>query len=393
MAGGDGLDKLVIDGNAVKVNISASEWTNVTGFETIQLVGNKNAAAVSNLYGQNSYNLTLTNALIAANATANLLNIINDNDINNDAALGFDTGTFAPNAEVGVTIDGRQLDATNHFSYNGEEGGTDDRFTLSDANVNGMNVIDGGAVDNNGTATWGANTDVLEVRNSSVVTVGDLANVRNVGILAGSNDQAVEQTMVLQLNDQVVDAMVDSYHTSTTTQQERLFVRVGGNLDVTAPVAAMALDYDGSQITARSVVSLSLDAARTTTNDIIKLGMGLTNVAASLGLDITGLHSAGNADAIVMSASQFGINVGAVDTEVVATGNNIVYGALGSGGASDRVYVVQGGNLGFGGGASDIGIYYDADGSGAGAAILVGVLVDTGGTTLSGAGAGITVVA
>ena len=394
VAGGDGLDKLVIDGNAVKVNISASEWTNVTGFETIQLVGN-NAAAVSNLYGQNSYNLTLTNALIAANATANLLNIINDNDINNDAALGVNTATFAPNAEFGVTIDGRQLDATNHFSYNGEEGGsrTNDRFTLSDANVNGMNVIDGGAVDNDGTTTWVANTDVMEVRNSSVVTVGDLANVRNVGILAGSNDQAVEQTMVLQLNDQVVDAMVDSYHTSTTTQQEALTVRVGGTLDVTAPVAAMALDYDGSQITARSVVNLNLDGNIATNNDIIKLGMGLTTVSNNGGLDITSLHSASAADAIVMSASQFGIAVGAVGTEVVASGSNIWYGALGGGAATDRVYVVEGGNLGYGAGANDIGIYYDADGSGAGAAILVGVLVDTAAATLSGAGAGITVVA
>lgn len=394
VAGGDGLDKLVIDGNAVKVNISASEWTNVTGFETIQLVGN-NAAAVSNLYGQNSYNLTLTNALIAANATANLLNIINDNDINNDAALGVDTATLAANAEFGVTIDGRQLDATNHFSYNGEEGGsrTNDRFTLSDANVNGMNVIDGGAVNNDGTTDWDANIDVMEVRNSSVVTVGDLANVRNVGILAGSNDQAVEQTMVLQLNDQVVDAMVDSYHTSTTTQQEALTVRVGGILDVTAPVAAMALDYDGSQITARSVVNLNLDGNIATNNDIIKLGMGLTTVATG-GLDITGLHSAGDADAIVMSASQFGIDVGAVGTEVVADGSNIVFGALNSGLATDRVYVVEGGDLGYGGAAdNDVGIYYDADGSGAGAAILVGVLVDTAGAVLSAAGAGITVVA
>ena len=394
VAGGDGLDKLVIDGNAVKINISASEWTNVTGFETIQLVGN-NAAAVSNLYGQNSYNLTLTNALIAANATANLLNIINDNDINNDAALGVDTATLAANAEFGVTIDGRQLDATNHFSYNGEEGGsrTNDRFTLSDANVNGMNVIDGGAVNNDGTTDWDANNDVMEVRNSSVVTVGDLANVRNVGILAGSNDQAVEQTMVLQLNDQVVDAMVDSYHTSTTTQQEALTVRVGGTLDVTAPVAAMALDYDGSQITGRSVVNLNLDGNIATNNDIIKLGMGLTTVAANGGLDITGLHSAAAADAIVMSASQFGIAVGAVGTEVVANGSNIWYGALGGGAATDRVYVVEGGNLGYGGAGNDVGIYYDADGSGAGAAILVGVLVDTAAAVLSGAGAGITVVA
>ena len=56
----------------------------------------------------------------------------------------------------------------------------------------------------------GGNWDVFEVRNGATATTGDLANVKNIGIIAGTNDQAVAQTLVLQLNDAVVDAMVDS---------------------------------------------------------------------------------------------------------------------------------------------------------------------------------------
>lgn len=418
VAGGDGNDTLVIDGNGVRINLSASEWTNVSGFENLRLVGNGSAVAGADvLYGQNQYNLTLTNSLIAANGNG-MLNIINDNDSSNDVAavVGSSVGhnTTTTGVENGVTIDARTLDASHHFSYNGEEGGwldgnanglydigeevaggTVDRFILSDANVNGQNIIDGGAVDNS-FATWGANTDVLEIRNSAVATVGDLENLKNIGIIAGSNDQAVEQTLVLQLNDNVVDSMVDSYHTSSTTEQETLTVRVGQTNDITVPVAATALNFDGSALTQRSIVNITLDQNVGTTNDSIKLGMGLVTVLGGVatGLDITGLHSAGLADEIVMSAAQFGINPLAVGTEVVATGSNIVFGALGTGAATDRVYIVEGAAIaGYGGGANDIGIYYDADGSGAGAAILVGVLVDTAADTLSGAGAGITVVA
>ncbi|HNO19364.1 MAG TPA: hypothetical protein PKK02_01515, partial [Nitrosomonas sp.] len=241
VAGGDGNDTLVIDGHDTRVSLGASEWTNVTGFETIRLVGN-NAAPVSTLIGQNSYNLTLTNDLIDANG-GDMIHIINDNDVNNDEEDEVDTATTG--TEFGVTIDARTLNAQNHFSYNGEEGAsrTTDKFILGDANVNGANVIDGGAVDNDGDTTFAANTDILEVRNTATVTTGDLANVRNVGIIAGSNDQATEQTLVLQLNDTVIDAMVDSYHASSTTEVETLSVRLNDAADVSA-VAGMGIDLD-----------------------------------------------------------------------------------------------------------------------------------------------------
>jgi len=396
VSGGAGSDTLVIDGHAARVSLSASEWTNVTGFETLRLVGNQ-SAFVSTLIGQNNYNLVLTNDLITNNG-AGMLAIVNDNDISNDAASGADTVTLAANAESGVTIDGRTLDAAHHFSYNGEEGAsrTLDKFILTDANINGMNVIDGGAVNNVVLGVAVANADILEVRNNAVVTTGDLANVKNVSTIAASNDQAVAQTITLQLNDTVVDNMVDSYHVSSTTEIETLTVRVNNAADI-ANVAGTIMNYDGSQLTGKSNVAITLDGtAFAQTGDIIQLGFGTTSVdvtvATSFDFVGTGV-GVPSADAIVLSAAQFGINVAAVGTKVTGSANNIIYGALGTGAATDRVYVVEGGNI-TGGAANDIGIYFDSDGSGAGAAVLIGVLVDSAANVISGAAnTGLTIIA
>lgn len=406
VAGGEGNDTLVIDGDGVLVQLGASEWTNVTGFENLRLVGTAFPAVgpgFPSLLGDNSYNLVLTDAFIGANKGSNgLLNIINDNDSNNDnaASAGSSAGEFTQNTsfESGVTIDARTLAATTHFSYNGEEGswrdnnangvydvgvdailpvaagfGTFDRFIFSDANINGGNVIDGGANDNI-TTTWnngaysqnhlqwwnGGNWDVFEVRNGATVTTGDLANVKNIGIIAGTNDQAVAQTLVLQLNDAVVDAMVDSYHTSTTTQQEALWVRMNNAQDIVGAVAASQLKLDNSQTTARSIVNVSLDIGFAAV-DTVRLGMGQTWVAG---------YAA--ADNVVLSRSQFGLTAG-IGNNYAATTGGIVYGALGSGATTDRIYVVQTADLDASG-TNDTGIYYDADGSGASAAVLIGVL-------------------
>lgn len=421
VAGGEGNDTLVIDGDGVTVQLGASEWTNVTGFENLRLVGTLFPAVGAGfppLLGDNSYNLVLTDAFIGANKGSNgLLNIINDNDSNNDASAspGGSTGEYTANSgqNSGVTIDARSLAATTHFSYNGEEGSwfdnsgngvydvgldnvatqdtfpfsadTIDRFIFADANINGGNVIDGGAYDNIST-TWagllsgqawnqnrnGGNYDVFEVRNGATVTTGDLANVKNIGTIAGTNDQAVAQTLVLQLNDSVVDAMVDSYHTSTTTQQEALWVRMNDGRDIAAPVAAAQLNLDNAQTTARSIVNVSLDNIFGAV-DSIKLGMGQTWVDFYQGNDN-----------VVLSRAQFGLTAFAgVNTNYNASGGGIIYGALGSGVATDRIYVVENADLD-GSGTDDTGIYYDADGSGASAAVLIGVLRDVALSGLNG---------
>jgi len=425
--GGTGTDSLAIDGNATRVSLGASEWTNVSGFENIFLIGN-GAAAVSNLIGQNSYNLTLTDALINANRDASgLLNIVNDNDANNDnlarvatiapAVAGLSTGenTTGTGAESAVTIDARTLSATSHFTYNGEEGGwldtvivnglydigeavvggTADKFIFTDGNVNGGNIINGGAVDNIAT-TWVANTDVFEIRNAATATTGDLAGLSNLGIIAGSNEAATAQTLVLQLNDTVVDSMVDSYHTSTATQQEALTVRMNSAADVT-PVASAILDFDGSQLTARSIVNITLDAGAATNaaGDSIKLGMGMVTVAAAAPaqFDTVGNFAGANADYLVLSAAQFGLTALA-GTTVTANGGGVIFGALGTGAVTDRIYVLENTTSVAGAGAFDTQVYFDADGSGAGAAVLIGVLVDNAAAVIAGAAnTGLTIVA
>ncbi len=267
--GGDGNDTLVIDGTGVRISLGASEWTNVSNFENLKIVGTS-AAPASTLLGQNAYNLTLTNDLIQANG-GGMLNIVNDNDANNDNA-GTTAGTHFisdanTGAESGVTIDARSLNAQNHFTYNGEEGDasaaptavTADRFMFSDANINGGNIIDGGAIDNLSDTNSAANGDIMEVRNTATVTAGDMQGLSNIGILAGVNDQAVTQILDLELTDSVIDALVDSYHAATAAEVETVTVRANNAGDIAAPVAGMGLQLDVSSITSKVAVNVLSD--------------------------------------------------------------------------------------------------------------------------------------
>lgn len=374
--GGTGNDTLVIDGNGVRISLGASEWTNVKNFENLQIVGTS-AAPVSTLLGQNAYNLTLTNDLIQANGTG-ILHIINDNDSNNDKS-GTSTGTHyldnpTTGQESGVTLDARTLNATNHFTYNGEEGATrtDDRFIFTDANINGGNVIDGGAVDNLSDTNSVANNDIMEVRNTATVTVGDLQGLSNIGTIAGVNDQSVAQNLDLELSDDVIDALVDSYHKATTTEVETVFVRLNDAADIAAPVAGMGLTLDAKGMTAKTAADVTLDGSFAT-NDIITLGSGLLTVNNFVIGD----------DRIELSVSKFGLKLDADDVglnnnpDTAVDGTNILFGGAGTVAltATDRIIVEDDG--------ADTNIYFDSDGSGAGAQVLIAHIV--GGTGLTAA--------
>jgi len=251
LAGGTGTDTLVIDGaNDGGVSLSASEFTNVTGFETFRFINNGRAAA-NGRTDTNSYSLALNDAAVTQNAAASttgslILNIVNDNGSAN--TTGTTGGPVQTNG--GITIDVRALSATRNINYDGQEtdtGGTltvnatsaavtlgtaltnvtamtADRFIFADANINATAVIDGGA-DRTGTPTTGngggighgRNADVLEVRNAAVVSLGDLAGIRNVSNIEFTNDTASVQTSVLQVSDAVVEAMVNSSLTTVST--------------------------------------------------------------------------------------------------------------------------------------------------------------------------------
>lgn len=267
--GGAGADVLAIDGNGTIITLGASEWTNVKNFETILLVGNGLAGGTfvpAGDYGDNAYNLRLTNDLIAANGSA----VTGGRSI----AIVNDSGN-ALTSERGVTIDARTLNAQSSFSYDGEEdvaggvvvaqGATADRFIMSDANINGLAKIDGGAIAINGAG----NADILEVRNSSIVTIGDLANIQNVSTIQFTNDTAVLQASVLELNDAVVEAMVNSAHTAKAGEVETLVIRAIDN-----PILSTAeteINVDGKAITS---AFLRLDVIGGGGNDTIVGGAG-----------------------------------------------------------------------------------------------------------------------
>lgn len=316
--GGAGTDILAIDGDGVAVTITASEWTNVSNFEVIRLVGN-GVGGSNARNGVNSYNLTLTNDLLATNGAVNgngkQIIIVNDNDATNDAgqanpANSVNDNTVAANGatnngngvganiaaatgiERGVTIDARSLTANNSFEYRGEEGSnggnssTADRFILADANINGAAIIDGGASSNvtqNTSVIAGVitaavnanrdvdsvrNADVIEVRNAATVSEGDLANISNVGTLEFTNDTTIAQNSILVLNDAIVDRMVDAYQasrleanvgvaTQSLQNQERLVVKAINNPNLAA--ATTGVTIQAGSLTGLSALDVFLD--------------------------------------------------------------------------------------------------------------------------------------
>lgn len=355
VAGGAGADTLAIDGN-VAITLGASEWTNVTGFETIRLIGN--GVADNNARGAiNAYNLTLTNELVDNNAAnGNLINIVNDNG-----------GAAGAAANRGVTIDARSLSASNSFTYDGQETNatvgvatlrTADRFIFADANINGMAVIDGGADQttvglgvNEGTDVGHVRSaDVLEVRNAAVVTTGDLAGISNVGILEFTNDTAAVQNSVLQLNDSVVDNLVNSTAAAvgTTTATiaatfEVLTIRAIDNPLLPGAVTTLTMDTTGM-----TNAALRLDVTGGGGADVLAGGAGNDTITGGAGRDVmtggagndTFVFAAGVADTVAAAASSAGVdllsdlvlNAGAADridlTVAVANVGTTVTGAV-----------------------------------------------------------------
>lgn len=224
--GGAGSDTIAFEGD-VRIVIGASEWEGVENFETILLIGNGVASSVDgnvflNEFGENSYNIRLTNDLLDTNGVANgdvrSIHIRNDNNI--------------ASTNDGVTIDATQLANNRTFSYDGEEGAgaTADRFIMSDANINGNAVIDGGAA---AIVGW-ANEDILEVRATSgglgaQVTIDDLAKISNVGELQFTNFTGSDVDSFLALDNATIERLVNSAHTAVVGDEEVLTISVWDN--------------------------------------------------------------------------------------------------------------------------------------------------------------------
>jgi hypothetical protein len=369
LAGGTGTDTLVVDGeNAAGIALSASEFTNVTGFETFRFIGNTRAADNTRT-GTNSYSLTLNDAAVTQNAAANILNVVNDNGIAN--------ATGAVTANGGITIDVRSLSSARNINYDGQEtdtGGTltvsattaavtlgttlanvtamtADRFIFADANINATAVIDGGAdrttvgggVGGTGSNSGHArNADVLEVRNAAVVSLGDLAGIRNVSSIEFTNDTAAVQTSVIQLSDATVDALVNStlatVSTDTTTignSYEVLYVTALDNAIVTG--ASTQLNLDGSLIvSAANILSVTGGGGSDTIiggagadtivggagADVIDGGTGADTITPGVGADT--ITSGGGADILVFAAGDANGTIGGAGNAGTIVGFDVV---------------------------------------------------------------------
>jgi hypothetical protein len=303
---------------------------------------------------------------VTQNAAANILNIVNDNGSTIVLAGG------AVTANGGITIDVRALSAGKNINYDGQETNsngtigatsattgataytaavansvatamTADRFIFADANINATAVIDGGADMTTGEgATAGAtrfghlaNSDVLEVRNSAVVSLGDLAGIRNVGTIEFTNDTAAVQTSVLQLSDATVDALVNStlatLSTNATTiaaSYEVLTVTALDNAVVSG--ASTQLNLDASLIVnAGNILSVTGGGGR----DTIIGGAGADTITGGAGVDQ--LTGGAGADRFVQSAAASGLltagagasTTTALDVIYVGAGDTISLGA------------------------------------------------------------------
>ncbi len=382
--GGTGSDTLVIDGHlaaAGTIALGASEWTNVSNFETIQLAGANGGAT--------SYKLTLTDTLIAKNNANGVLAIVNDNDGKNNVSLaagGVDTNPDGTSQESAVTIDAHFLNNTSRFSYKGEEGGTKtaDRIIMSDVNLNGSHTINGGAADID-SATFVGNGDTLEVRNNAVVTLGDLEGVSNIGTISFTNDQAVVQTLTLQLDTATVDRLVDSFHSASATEVEVLNIKLNETYTgFTSSAAGVVLDLDASLMDSSVALNITAPAFGGVVGnvafniisgqgaDTFALQGGLTTAVDLINLNtfgndtITNFKANGTADKLQLSKALFTALTSVVGNGFSVPGDaNIGAAAISNTSAGFIKVDTTGGNS---------VVYYDADGAGAGVAVLIGTV-------------------
>ena len=324
LIGGSGYDTLAIGGATSTtgsgshwygVSVSETELQRVSGFEAIQL----SVGQAEPIY----YDLILADSVFAQNGVSTnntllpdekVLDIVNNNlneynlVVGHDNEVSYGSGHWTQLGEVtesDVTINLLEVGINNQITYSGathaegEQGsgacivdhGSDDRFIFNDANLDGGDTINGGANDGDGTSVLNAdfrgngaydwvnndiesfythfsvtgtglgNSDVIEIQNDAEVTSSsDLLHVKNVGVIAFNNVLGSNQTLILDLSDTVVDAMVDSLHTASTVAGERetLVVYANEGWDVDQSHAAQ-LWIDGSALTAKSELFIQLD--------------------------------------------------------------------------------------------------------------------------------------
>lgn len=277
IAAGAGTDTLVIDGNTAtlpgtpRISIQASEWDNLTGIDVLRFAANQgvanvgNGAQVANAGG--SYYARIDNEFVTQTDATNRLTVVN-----NDGRLDL-------NSETDLVLDLRGLTQSKWITFVGANGIgaagiSSNRIVVDDVSANPNMILDGGDTDIRVATTGGyvaGNNNAFEVRNTADVSINDLAQTRNFGLINFSNDQAVAQTLTLTLNNNNVEALVDASKLATNAATaEVLFVTATDNGAV-----ASQLNIDARQVTAFHALNVT---GSNVGNDVLNLN---SNVGGS----------------------------------------------------------------------------------------------------------------
>lgn len=283
VAGGTGTDTLVIDGNTAtipgtpRVDHQASEWDNVTGIDVLRYGNNAgvanvgNAAQVANAGG--AFYARIDNEFITQTDAGNRLTVVNND------------GSLATNNESDLVLDLRGLSQTKFVTFVGANGVgnggiSSNRVVLDDVSANSGEILNGGDTDVRITTTGGyvaGNNNVYEVRNTANVSISDLSQTSNFGLINFTNDQAVAQTLTLTLNNTVVEALVDSSNTATSAATQEI-------LNITATdngAVASALNVDARQLSGFHSLNVAGSAAG---NDVLSLNANVGGSANFINL-------------------------------------------------------------------------------------------------------------
>lgn len=377
IAASTGTDTLVIDGNTAtipgtpRINHQTSEWDNLTGIDVLRFGNNAgvanvgNAAQVANAGG--AYYAQIDNDFITQTDAGNRLTVVNnDGDLNN-------------NTESDLVLDLRGLNQNKWITFVGANGVgnagiSSNRIVVSDISANQNMILNGGDTDVRAATTGGyvaGNNNVYEVRNTADVSINDLAQTSNFGLINFTNDQATAQTLTLTLNNTVVEALVDSSKTATSAATQEILTvtatdgfgangAAGGgddiasvlNVNAGAVTGFLALNVTGSNV-GNDVITLNSNVGGTgSTVDLlagtsdrvnwvggaagtiatINMTAGANNTTFQLGA-VTTNHRVDNAEIVDLSgltyASSTVTGTVAAETIIGGAGNDVITGGAG----------------------------------------------------------------
>lgn len=287
VAMGAGTDTLVIDGNTTtiagtpRIDHQTSEWDNLSGIDVLRFGNNAGVAngggVVANAGG--AYYARIDNDFVSQTDAGDRLTIINND------------GDLVNNTESDLVLDLRGLSQDKWVTFVGANANgaasvgviSSNRIVVDDISANRNMILNGGDTDVRVNTTAGyvaGNNNVYEVRNTANVSINDLAQTSNFGLIDFTNDQAVAQTLTLTLNNTVIEALVDSSSTATTAATQEI-LRVVANDN---GLIASALNIDARDVSGFHGLNVT---GSVNGNDILSLNANVGGTENIIDLDAT----------------------------------------------------------------------------------------------------------